>query len=110
MAPTSGYGELRRQQSLAGPAGLVDDQEWPGPPDPVLDSGPFECTTSLNGEVAAIHLKSQHDEYSGVTLERDLEVRPRDIGGPLASLDAQHLETAGALVESGRSRRWMREG
>lgn len=58
------------------PQGWSDDQEWPGPPDPVLDSGPFECTTSLNGEVAAIHLKSQHDEYSGVTLERDLEVHP----------------------------------
>ena len=58
------------------PQGWSGDQEWPGPPDPVLDSGPYDCTTSLNGEVASVHLKSQHDEYSGVTLQRDIKIRP----------------------------------
>ena len=56
------------------PQGWSSDHEWPGPPDPVLDSGPYDCTTSMSGDKSTIHLKSQHDEYSGVTLERDLEM------------------------------------
>jgi hypothetical protein len=58
------------------PQGWSGDHEWPGPPDPVLDSGSYDCKTSLDGEMAAVHLKSQHDEYSGVTLQRDIEIRP----------------------------------
>jgi Domain of unknown function (DUF4380) len=57
------------------PQGWSGDHEWPGPPDPVLDSGAYDCESSLNGEMAAVHLKSQHDEYSGVTLERDIEIK-----------------------------------
>jgi hypothetical protein len=57
-----------------GPQGWSSDHEWPGPPDPVLDSGPYDCETLRNEEKAAIRLKSQHDEYSGVTLEREIGI------------------------------------
>jgi hypothetical protein len=58
------------------PQGWSSDEEWPGPPDPVFDSGPYESKTSLNSDVAAVHLESQHDEYSGLTLARDIAIRP----------------------------------
>ena len=58
------------------PQGWSGDHEWPGPPDPVLDSGPYDCRTSRGAETASVHLNSQHDEQSGVTLQRDIEIRP----------------------------------
>ncbi len=59
-----------------GPQGWSSDAEWPGPPDPVLDSGPYDCETSQNQDKIAVNLKSQHDEYSGVTLEREIGISP----------------------------------
>ena len=57
------------------PQGWSSEDEWPGPPDPVLDSGPYEAKSSQLNDNAVIRLKSQPDDYSGVTLERDIEVR-----------------------------------
>ncbi len=60
-----------------GPQGWSSHDEWPGPPgpaDPVLDAGPYESETFQAEHAGRIHLKSQHDEYSGITLERDVEI------------------------------------
>lgn len=57
-----------------GPQGWSSHTEWPGPPDPVLDSGPYEFKTTQAEQAASVHLKSQHDEYSGITLERNIQI------------------------------------
>lgn len=58
------------------PQGWSSEEEWPGPPDLVLDSGPYEFQVSSDKRRAFIHLKSEHDEYSGLTLERTIEIHP----------------------------------
>ncbi len=58
------------------PQGWCSQDEWPGPPDSILDSGAYEAQIFLTDSAARVHLKSKHDEYSGITLERDIEVRP----------------------------------
>jgi hypothetical protein len=57
------------------PQGWSSENEWPGPPDAILDSGPYAFEVWSDGSRAFINLKSEHDEYSGVTLERTIELR-----------------------------------
>ncbi|MBS1850548.1 MAG: DUF4380 domain-containing protein [Acidobacteria bacterium] len=59
-----------------GPQGWSCESEWPGPPDEVFDSGRYSYEVSKNTSCASIELRSAHDEYSGVTLSRRLEIRP----------------------------------
>jgi hypothetical protein len=59
-----------------GPQGWSSEEEWPGPPDPVLDLGTYKWQTSFCPEVAWVQLQSSHDEYSGVTMERRVTVNP----------------------------------
>jgi hypothetical protein len=56
------------------PQGWSSLEEWPGPPDPLLDSGPYESKTIPGEERASIQLTSGHDEYSGVTLAREIAI------------------------------------
>lgn len=57
-----------------GPQGWSSEQEWPGPPDPVLDCGAYDWQAVLDSNVAKIHLQSQHDEYSGITMRREIKI------------------------------------
>ncbi|MDR3676414.1 MAG: DUF4380 domain-containing protein [Acidobacteriota bacterium] len=57
------------------PQGWTSDEEWPGPPDLILDGSPFECRiVEESPESVAIHLTSPHDEYTGVTLSREIRI------------------------------------
>jgi Domain of unknown function (DUF4380) len=56
------------------PQGWSSEQEWPGPPDPVLDCGLYGWHALLDPDVANIHLQSPHDEYSGVTMQREIKI------------------------------------
>jgi hypothetical protein len=56
------------------PQGWSSEREWPGPPDPVLDCGPYDWQAALDQDMATIHLQSPHDEYSGITMRRDIKI------------------------------------
>lgn len=57
------------------PQGWLSDSEWPGPPDPVLDGGKYswEIIEQEAGE-AALALTSPPDEYTGLTLYREIRL------------------------------------
>jgi hypothetical protein len=57
-----------------GPQGWTSEQEWPGPPDPVLDGGVYSWQAGFDPAAAQIHLESPHDEYSGVTMRREIKI------------------------------------
>jgi Domain of unknown function (DUF4380) len=57
-----------------GPQGWSSEQEWPGPPDPVLDCGEYEWHAECDRSTAKIHLQSQHDEYTGITMRREIKI------------------------------------
>ncbi len=56
------------------PQGWTSEQEWPGPPDAVLDCGPYDWHTVLDPDTARIQLQSQHDDYTGITMGREIKV------------------------------------
>ena len=60
------------------PQGWENDTEWPGPPDPVLDGGPFSSRVVESGpESAAVYLESPADEYTGLTFSREVRIFAR---------------------------------
>lgn len=56
------------------PQGWSSEQEWPGPPDPVIDCGAYDWKAELGPESAIVHLQSPHDEYTGITIRRQIKV------------------------------------
>lgn len=54
------------------PQGWDGEGQWPGPPDPILDSGRYDCTTSD----ASVLMTSPIDERSGLRIRRLLSVAP----------------------------------
>ena len=57
------------------PQGWSSDAEWPGPPDPVLDGGRYACQVLENRpEAVSLQLTSPYDEYSGLALERVVQL------------------------------------
>lgn len=59
------------------PQGWTSEQEWPGPPDAVLDCGPYDWHAALHPDSTTIHLQSQHDNYTGITMRRGIKVNAR---------------------------------
>jgi hypothetical protein len=57
------------------PQGWSSDEEWPGPPDPILDGSPFDCRIAEESPgTEAIHLTSPPDEYTGLTFSREIRI------------------------------------
>jgi hypothetical protein len=56
------------------PQGWSSEQEWPGPPDAVVDCGFYGWHATLGPNVATVHLQSTHDEYSGITMRREIKI------------------------------------
>ncbi len=57
------------------PQGWDSDRQWPGPPDAVLDGGPYTAlTVTENGRVTAISLTSREDKRSGIQFSRLLRI------------------------------------
>ena len=53
------------------PQGQENDQQWPGPPDPVLDGGPYTAELiKENDRLVAIRMTSREDKRTGVQFSR----------------------------------------
>jgi hypothetical protein len=79
------------------PQGWSAAGEWAGPPDPVLDSGPYQVATEQTPELAAITMTSGDDPRTGLRLTRRFELR--------AGRSGYHLTLTGENT-SGRTVRW----
>jgi hypothetical protein len=56
------------------PQGWSSEQEWPGPPDRVLDCGAYDWRAELGPHSVTVHLRSPHDEYTGITMHRQIKI------------------------------------
>jgi hypothetical protein len=57
------------------PQGKGSPEAWPGPPDVVLDAGPYECTVQEpSGKVVSVFLLSGKDDRSGIQFSRLVRV------------------------------------
>ena len=56
------------------PQGWDGEGQWPGPPDPVLDSGRYAFETNQEESAAAVLITSPPDERSGLRIRRLLRV------------------------------------
>ena len=76
------------------PQGWDNDQQWPGPPDPVLDGQPYAMETISPKEIC---LTSRKDQRSGVQLSRVIKIFD---GTTRVSIDAtmKNIDT--------KTRRW----
>jgi hypothetical protein len=73
--PDSGWKNYGGSKVWPAPQGWSRDEEWPGPPDPILDGSPFACRiTEETPGTSAIHLTSPHDEYTGLTFSREIRI------------------------------------
>ena len=55
--------------------GRQNDQQWPGPPDPVLDGGPYTADViKENDKPVAIKMTSEKDKYTGIQYTRTLNI------------------------------------
>jgi len=80
------------------PQGWSGDTEWPGPPDPVLDGGPYSCQILHESEAtAAVRLESAPDDYTGLTLSRTIRIFQDS-----STVEIRH----GMRNTSGRAVRW----
>jgi hypothetical protein len=57
------------------PQGRANDRQWPGPPDPVLDGGPYAAEIiKKNDRAKAIRMTSEKDERSGIQFSRKFKI------------------------------------
>lgn len=54
------------------PQGWGTEDQWPGPPDPVLDGGPYHAEVEASSTEVLVRLTSQADRRSGVQVSRTL--------------------------------------
>jgi hypothetical protein len=73
--PAAGWGQYGGSKVCPAPQGWSSDEEWPGPPDPILDGSNFDCRIAEESPGAvAIHLTSPYDEYTGLTFSREIRI------------------------------------
>ena len=57
------------------PQGWSNDSQWPGPPDPVLDGGPYRSKViQEDPNSVAIQLESPDEEYTGLKFFREIRL------------------------------------
>lgn len=56
------------------PQGWDGEGQWPGPPDPVLDSGCYDSETSWDGASASVAMTSPPDERTGLQIARKISL------------------------------------
>lgn len=64
-------------KSWPAPQGWSSNQEWAGPPDPILDSGPYAIVMT---DALSCHLKSLPDPRTGLQIERTVSIHPELAG------------------------------
>ena len=79
--PPSGLGPKGEWLNYGGdklwpaPQGWGGGDQWPGPPDAVLDGGPYTAAVlPTGGEIAGVVLRSQEDARSGIQFARGVTV------------------------------------
>src|SRR6516225_4581890 len=71
----SGWKNYGGSKVWPAPQGWTSDDEWPGPPDPVLDGGTYSCEiVEERPETVAVRLESAPDEYTGLTFSRVIRI------------------------------------
>jgi hypothetical protein len=79
------------------PQGWEDDRHWPGPPDPVIDGGPYSVEAIEEREGGGIRLTSGDGAASGMRLSRVLRLEK----------GTSHLRVAATMTNiSDKTRRW----
>jgi hypothetical protein len=73
------------------PQGWKNSDQWPGPPDAVLDGGPFKLDIRKNTKSVSLSLISEEDEVSGIQFSRDIKMFE---GTTRISIDA-HMKNIG---------------
>lgn len=58
------------------PQGWDGEGQWPGPPDPVLDSGRYDFISDEDNAGASVLMTSPPDERSGLRIRRLLSLKP----------------------------------
>jgi hypothetical protein len=56
------------------PQGWGSPDLWPGPPDPVLDSGPYEVNENVEWNQYGLELVSLEDAYTGLQIHKNIQV------------------------------------
>ena len=56
------------------PQGWERADQWPGPPDNVLDSGPYNASSEQSGAGASVKMRSNADTRTGLRIERRLSL------------------------------------
>jgi hypothetical protein len=86
------------------PQGWGSDQEWFGPPDPVLDGGSYTAElTKKNGRAVAIRLTSQKDKRSGIQFSRVFKIFDDttrvSIESTMKNIDTNTMKITGHIVQ-----------
>jgi len=75
LAPDGGWLNYGGDKLWPAPQGWDNDQQWPGPPDAVLDGQPYRVQT--HDDSMAIRLTSRDDRRSGIRFSRRIRLHPR---------------------------------
>lgn len=72
----SGWKNYGGSKVWPAPQGWSGNGQWPGPPDPVLDGGPYCCEVlESRPDTAALRLRSAIDPRTGLVLSREIRIR-----------------------------------
>jgi hypothetical protein len=75
LSPDGGWLNYGGDKLWPAPQGWDDDQQWPGPPDAVLDGQPYRA--ERDADRARICLTSGDDSRSGIRFRRCIQLAPR---------------------------------
>jgi hypothetical protein len=75
LAPDGGWLNYGGDKLWPAPQGWGEGDQWPGPPDAVLDGGPFTAAIeAASGAAAAVKVTSPEDKRSGIQFSRIIRV------------------------------------
>ena len=75
LAPDGGWLNYGGDKLWPAPQGWDNDEQWPGPPDAVLDGSPHKMEIlSEGGEEASVRLTSGEDKRSGIRFSRVIRI------------------------------------
>jgi Domain of unknown function (DUF4380) len=74
LAPDAGFMNYGGDKLWPAPQGWSNHEQWPGPPDAVLDGQPYRAC--VNEQTDSIHLTSRDDPRSGIRFSRNIRLYP----------------------------------
>jgi hypothetical protein len=118
LDPDGGWMNYGGDKLWPAPQGWDNDQQWPGPPDAVLDGLPYRAETEVGS--AAVRLTSRDDPRSGIRFSRRIRLHPSStrvsIEATMTNIDDQprrwgiwaHTQLDAGLPDSDDYNRLMR--